>query len=181
MTRPRYHTLQEIFDCCSPEPNAGCWLWLKATSGGYARFRQGKKDLLMHRRAYELSKGPIPPGLQIDHLCRQRSCVNPQHLRVVTPRENTLAGFGPTAMHARATHCPQGHEYTPENVRMSRGRRHCKACGRVRAKMYYWAHIKEVRSYCIEHREERRSYGIQWRLNRKLARGSVLSDSPALP
>src|SRR3977135_3690762 len=90
----------------------GCWPWLGSTTGsGYGQIRYGG-HLLAHRIAYVLRKGDIPTGLQLDHLCRNRSCVNPAHLEPVTGRENPLRGGSPTAVNAFKTHCPQGHEYT---------------------------------------------------------------------
>jgi hypothetical protein len=88
-----------------------------------------------HRVSYELHKGPIPEGLVIDHLCRVRHCVNPDHLRAVTHAVNILAGVGRGALHARKTHCVNGHEFTAENTRLCEGgrRRRCRTCDRVSA------------------------------------------------
>lgn len=69
-----------------------------------------------HRISYEMLIGPIPSGLQLDHLCRVRHCVNPQHLEPVTNRVNSLRGISLPAQNHRKTHCPQGHAYTPDNV-----------------------------------------------------------------
>lgn len=81
-----------------------------------------------HRVAYELAKGPIPPGLQLDHLCRNPRCCNPEHLEPVTCRENVLRGVGIPAQRARMTHCDRGHELTPENIVPSAGYRRCRTC-----------------------------------------------------
>jgi hypothetical protein len=79
--------------------------------------------------AYELAIGPIPEGLTIDHLCRNRGCVNPAHLEAVTNRTNLLRGDGIAALNARKTHCKRGHEFTPENTYVWReGTRACRAC-----------------------------------------------------
>ena len=109
-----------------------CWLWTGALkSGGYGQFF-AEKYALAHRVAYELVVGPIPEGLTLDHLCRVHNCVNPAHLEPVTNGENLRRGMGPTGIHARATHCPKGHEYTVENTyRNKKGWRTCRAC-RVR-------------------------------------------------
>lgn len=95
-----------------------CWLWTAGRNrDGYGLFssqRGGQRSA--HRIAYEWERGPIPDGLQIDHLCRVTSCVNPAHLEAVTGRVNMLRGFAPPAINARKTHCINGHEFTPENT-----------------------------------------------------------------
>lgn len=88
-----------------------------------------------HRYAYEHFIGPIPEGLQVDHLCRVRNCVNPDHLEAVTCRENVLRGDGVAAANARATHCPQGHAYDEANTyTWTNGGRHCRACARIKTR-----------------------------------------------
>ena len=81
-----------------------------------------------HRVSYELFRGPIPDGLQIDHLCRIRHCVNPDHLEAVTQRENILRGTSPSAKAAARDACINGHPYTPENTKLFRGDRQCRTC-----------------------------------------------------
>ncbi len=108
-----------------------CWWWLGSLSiGGYGKFRVGSQVKTAHRLSYEQWYGPIPQGLQIDHLCRVRSCVNPAHLEAVTPRINILRGISPSAIAARATHCPQQHPYSEDNTYYFRGgaERVCKIC-----------------------------------------------------
>lgn len=94
---------------------------------GYGRIQRQ----YVHRIAYEHAKGPIPPRLDIDHLCRVRNCINPDHLEAVTRRENLLRGETLTAWHAAKTHCIHGHEYTPENTGRTAGGRFCRACARA--------------------------------------------------
>jgi hypothetical protein len=118
----------------------GCWEWTgHHQSNGYATL--GLKDPdgkwrpnLAHRIAFELYRGPISAGLVIDHLCRNRGCVNPEHLEVVTMGENLRRGDGPNGQHARATHCPQGHPYEGANLRWRRGWRECVICSRIGAR-----------------------------------------------
>lgn len=121
-------------------PDLGpCWQWTSRPDGkGYGQINAGKRPTKMlraHRVAYELSVGLIPDGLQLDHLCRNRMCVNPEHLEPVPCRENLLRGDTVTARNARVTECPQGHPYSGTNVRYSKrnGARYCNECNRQRA------------------------------------------------
>jgi len=107
----------------------GCWVWTAARVTGYGRFRLAGKQVGAHRLAYELLVGPIPDGLTIDHLCRNRACVNPSHLEPVTGRVNTLRGFAPPARNATKTHCLAGHPFEGDNLRFtSRVERICRTC-----------------------------------------------------
>lgn len=122
-------------------PNdAGCMLWLAANAGGgYGRFYDGQRDVYAHRFAYELWVGPIPDGLQLDHLCRTRLCVAPDHLEPVTARENNRRGVGPAALCAAKTHCAEGHPLAGANLRQAdarRGRRRCATCDRNYQRRY---------------------------------------------
>jgi hypothetical protein len=115
-----------------------CWLWIASKStGGYGSFRAAlSKSQGAHRFAYELMRGPIPAGLQLDHLCRVRHCVNPYHLEAVTCGENVRRGEAASkakAWHAAITHCTKGHEYTVENTKFApNGTRYCRECNRLR-------------------------------------------------
>jgi hypothetical protein len=109
-------------------PN-GCWVWVAARDNhGYGRYGIDGRAATAHRVAYQTLVGPIPDGLHLDHLCRVRACVNPEHLEPVTCRENVLRGVGPSALHSVKTHCPEGHEYTEENTYLYRGMRYCQTC-----------------------------------------------------
>lgn len=118
-----------------PEPNSGCWIWIGGQSdNGYGAYWVKTTNVGAHRISYEAHKGPIEDGMHIDHLCRVRCCVNPDHLEVVTPKENLHR----SPIHqANRTHCPQGHPYSEENTLISVGRRHCRECGRARCREYY--------------------------------------------
>ncbi len=112
-----------------PEPNSGCWIWTGAVAGGgYGVVWHDGRRQQAHRVLYERDAGPIPKGLHIDHLCRVRCCCNPAHLEPVTCSEN-LSRSPLMDRNSRKTHCPQGHEYTPDNVIPQKGGgRACKAC-----------------------------------------------------
>lgn len=120
-----------------------CWEWIACTNGtGYGRFKRNGKMILAHRFSYELLKGKILKGLQIDHLCRNRVCVNPEHLEQVTSKENLIRGFGACATNARKTHCIHGHEFTVENTYFDNIGRHCKICIRNKTRRYRLRHRK---------------------------------------
>lgn len=115
-----------------PSCEDDCWLWTAAHDlDDYGLFwpAHGHRTLA-HRFAYELTRSPIPPGLQIDHLCRNPSCVNPTHLEVVTSRENTMRGENFSAVNARKTHCIHGHPFNMANTYSDPNstRRACRQC-----------------------------------------------------
>ncbi len=109
-----------------------CWLWLASTSNGYGQISVDGHDRQAHRVAYEMLVGPIPQGLQLDHLCRTQICVNPEHTEPVTQRVNILRGVGITAQAALKTECPQGHPYDEANTYVAPdGARACRICKSV--------------------------------------------------
>lgn len=124
-------------------PNTSCWEWDGAIlKNGYGQLKGVKKVEYAHRIAYALFYGPVPDGLVIDHLCRNRGCVNPLHLEAVSNKENLLRGIGFSAKNAKKTHCPKGHELSGNNLLtcpsiLKKGNRQCKACWRIRDAITY--------------------------------------------
>lgn len=109
-----------------------CWVWTGAKSNGYGQLRNMGKLVQAHRFAYEVEVGPIPDGFELDHLCRNRACVNPAHLEPVDHRTNVLRGVGPSAVHAQKTSCVHGHPFDEANTRLRpNGKRECRACHRT--------------------------------------------------
>ena len=128
--------LLPLHDKYIPEPMSGCWLWIGAVSvNGYGKLKVNRRTKLAHRVVYEDLVGPIPAGLTLDHLCRNRQCVNPRHLEPVTLRINTLRGETVTARAAARTTCPAGHPYDRVLYRNARG---CSVC-----RLAQWAKYRE--------------------------------------
>ena len=123
---------------------AGCWEWQgNRRISGYGRLQVEGRETQAHRFAYELLIGPIPDGLDIDHLCRNRGCVNPAHMEPVTPTENTLRGVGAAAINARKTHCIRGHPFNLLNTVYRQGFRQCRTCEEKR-----WRSARERNRIC---------------------------------
>lgn len=126
--------IERLFNRIDKKPS-GCWVWTGAVDGnGYGRLRIGGELFCAHRAAYEMIRGAIPEGLQLDHLCRNRLCVNPAHLEPVTHQENVKRG-----KHPSRTHCLHGHERTPENTYVLKRKggklmKNCRICHLERAK-----------------------------------------------
>lgn len=117
------------------DPATKCWLWKGAKAWGYGKFgvkSDGKKKAVMaHRFSYNLHKGTIPEGLDLDHLCRVRNCVNPDHLEPVIRRENVRRGISLWGQNMNKTHCPLGHPYSGENLYVYNNCRYCLICRRM--------------------------------------------------
>jgi len=124
------------------EGPGGCWVWLgyKDKDGyGETTIREigkPKRKGRFHRIFYETKYGIIPPHFQIDHLCRNRACVNPLHMEIVTVQENVRRGYSPSAINSRKTHCKAGHEFNTINTlfgkKGNKNQRICRVCGKLR-------------------------------------------------
>lgn len=112
-----------------------CWLWARPHSNGYGYITVNGKKYLAHRLSYVWANGPVPEGLELDHLCRVRSCVNPAHLEAVTSKENTLRGKV-SALRPERTHCRRGHSLAEHGrERLKKGRDNpytwCVLCNKI--------------------------------------------------
>lgn len=127
------------------DASGDCWVWMSGRTGaGYGMYYLGeKRRAYAHRYAWQVLVGPIPDGLTIDHLCRNRACVNPDHLEPVTHRENMrrapwatrLARAAWSGQRQAITHCPVGHPYEGANLLFDkRGYHRCRECNRIRSR-----------------------------------------------
>jgi hypothetical protein len=123
-----------------PATDDGCWVWMGTKMpNGYGHFWNDGKGVGAHRFSYETLSGPIPVGLTLDHLCRNKICVRPDHLEAVSQQENTLRSpIAPAAINARKTHCIHGHALTADNLRAHKSRA-CRECHRLREEKRRWA------------------------------------------
>lgn len=136
-------TAQERLDKDSAKQPNGCIIWLGAKTHGYGMVTINGKTHRVHRLSYELATNSIiPSSMTIDHLCKNKACLNPEHLEVVTIRENLIRRGYVINQHKFKTHCPAGHEYNKENTHINKySRRVCRECDRIRT-MYRRLHGK---------------------------------------
>jgi hypothetical protein len=120
------------------DETTGCWIWIASLNRGYGQISVGGRPVKAYRHAYLTLVGPVPEGLELDHVkargCVGPVCCNPAHLEPVTHRVNMLRGNGVASLHAMVTHCPKGHPYDEANTYVRNGRRHqrlCRACRRA--------------------------------------------------
>ena len=115
---------------------SGCWRWV-GNHGltGYGHVRVGRHTVMAHRYVFERDRGAVPDGLQLDHLCRNRGCVNPDHLEPVTARTNVLRGDTTPGRNANKTHCHRGHPLDGANLGRRARQRYCRECNRRRNRL----------------------------------------------
>lgn len=115
-----------------------CWIWLGGTGRGYGIIRVNThKQIGAHVYSYLLYKGDVPENMELDHLCRNRLCVNPDHLEAVTHKVNVERGISEVGKNSQKTHCPHGHEYNEQNTLTISGKRYCRTCANKRRKKYH--------------------------------------------
>lgn len=141
----------------------GCWLWTAHTVDGYGHFHiqiapGSRRMVYAHRWLWEQTNGPVPPGMMLDHLCRNRRCVRPDHLEVVTNHVNVVQrGMAPNCVTHRTGFCKRGHQLTPDNVYFARdGGRRCKACAQAGMRRWRETHadqeVERARRRCEQAR-----------------------------
>lgn len=145
---PKPRPVEERLLAKVEKTESGCWIWTGADNGkaGYGRIRVGNNSPLVHRVAYEVFKGPIPEGLHIDHLCRVKLCVNPEHLEAVTQAENSRRGPPSVYANSLKTECKRGHPFSEENTYVNpAGKRVCRLCMRDAQARFRQKNLDELR------------------------------------
>lgn len=134
---PPKYTANTLPSMIHKDIETGCWLWTQGINAeGYGDLVWDGRGARAHRVFYQLYRGPIPSGLTLDHICRVRHCVNPDHLRPLSNRDNILAGVSPVAVNASKRCCLRGHDdWVVLPGKFGRTRRECLTCRKIRDKM----------------------------------------------
>ena len=155
-----------------------CWVWVGSCGGytdrnNYGRFWYKEHNVSAHRFSYQfISKKQIPDGYEIDHLCKNTRCVNPEHLQPLPHSENSNHSDNPMALNSRKTHCINGHELSGENLYIKKnGNRLCYACNKIRTKKYREENKDQMKKWqqewYEEHKEEQKiKHKIYWDQNK---------------
>jgi hypothetical protein len=144
MSKPFVSMIDRFNDLYSPEPNTGCWIWLGYLRGiGYGLIASDPdsdskvRRLSAHRASYQMFRGPIPEGLEIDHKCKMPCCVNPQHLEAVPPLVNKERSDSPATINAKKKFCKNGHSLDDPSVYTWNGRKRlCRICRAAYCRRY---------------------------------------------
>lgn len=139
--RPETTPIIRFEQSYTPDPNTGCWLWTKFIhKSGYAAFSVKSRSISAHKFSYLYFKGQIPKGWQVDHKCKCKTCVNPEHLEAVSPQENVIRSTLIQAIKTKAQNrkfCAKGlHEWIPSNIREKKGKKNCYPCLKAGWKRY---------------------------------------------
>lgn len=154
-----------------------CWLWnaSKVTSKSglsYGEIWTGDRKQLAHRVSWKMANGSIPEGLTLDHLCRNTLCVRPDHLEVVSLKENILRGNGWAGRNARITHCPRGHVYAGNNIKPHLRGRSCRSCNNEWSRIWRITNRERINTYKREwgksHRKQLNEYQRKWRTEQRV-------------
>lgn len=150
-----------------------CLVWTGCcTANGYGKLKRNKKSGTVHRWVYLTFVGPVPAGLQLDHLCRNRRCCRPEHLEPVTAKVNNLRGHSVAAKNSRKTHCTRGHVFDESNTTITKaGTRRCRACMRAHTARWKIEHPdrwKEINdSSYAKHRDKKLAYFNEYNAKRR--------------
>jgi len=131
-------TIQQFWD--KVDKTSSCWNYTAYRNElGYGKYTAERNTMYAHRFSYMITKGDIPQDMTLDHLCKNPSCVNPEHLEIVTMKENCLRGDSPPSINSRKTHCPIGHPLIGDNLYLhpKENTRECRICRDARNKIYY--------------------------------------------
>ncbi len=170
MARVRKQPIQRFLLFVAFQRN-GCWIWTGCTNGTYPRFGPGGRVPMIraHRWSYEFFQKKIEKGKELHHLCKNKLCVSPYHLKEVTHRDHMLLDDTIPGRNAKKTHCVNGHSLA-DCIRKDNGNRNCRQCNNEARRKYYKNHKEASREYYKKHRAEIQAYRKACRRDQRLAR-----------